>query len=124
MGILSSLWLNKFYYVFGFLALGFVILVITCAEISIVMVYFQLCYEDYRWWWRAFFTSASSGLHLFLYGIFYFITTLRITKFVSTLLYFGWMFVGAYLFAVMTGTVGFLATFAFIRKIYSQLKVD
>jgi hypothetical protein len=31
---------------------------ITCAEITIVMVYFQLCYEDYHWWWRSFFVSG------------------------------------------------------------------
>ena len=47
--ILSSLWLNKFYYVFGFMAIVFVILTITCAEISVVMIYFQLCYEDYQY---------------------------------------------------------------------------
>eukprot|EP00667_Euglena_gracilis_P008492 EG_transcript_8592 len=82
--ILSSLWLNRFYYVFGFLALVFIILSITCAEITIVMIYFQLCYEDYRWWWRAFFISGSSGIHLFLYSIFYFFTTLTIRQFWST----------------------------------------
>ena len=26
-----------------------VILLITCAEISVVMAYFQLCSEDYHW---------------------------------------------------------------------------
>lgn len=25
----------------------------------IVLVYFQLCYEDYRWWWRSFFCPHS-----------------------------------------------------------------
>jgi transmembrane 9 superfamily protein 2/4 len=43
--ILTSVWLHQFYYLFGFLALVFVILCITCAEISIVLCYFQLC----RW---------------------------------------------------------------------------
>ena len=43
--ILSSIWLHQFYYVFGFLLLVFIILVITCAEITIVMCYFQLCAE-------------------------------------------------------------------------------
>eukprot|EP00992_Anisonema_acinus_P016034 TRINITY_DN9989_c0_g1_i1.p1 TRINITY_DN9989_c0_g1~~TRINITY_DN9989_c0_g1_i1.p1 ORF type:complete len:462 (-),score=87.40 TRINITY_DN9989_c0_g1_i1:173-1558(-) len=85
--ILSSLWLNRFYYVFGFLALVFIILTITCAEITIVMVYFMLCYEDYRWWWRSFFISGSSGFHLFLYSIFYFATTLRMKKFWSGVIY-------------------------------------
>lgn len=65
--ILSSLWQGRVYYVFGFLALVFVIAVITCAEISVVIVYFQLCYEDHHWWWRSFLSSAASGGHLFLY---------------------------------------------------------
>ena len=120
----SSLPYLQIYYVFGFLALVLVILTITCAEISIVMVYFQLCYEDYNWWWRSFFISGSSGLHLFLYSVFYFCTTLRISNFWSGLLYFGWMSVMSYTFMVMTGTIGFCATFAFVRMIYSALKVD
>jgi transmembrane 9 superfamily protein 2/4 len=37
--------LHQFYYLFGFLFLVFVILAITCAEITIVMCYFQLCSE-------------------------------------------------------------------------------
>jgi transmembrane 9 superfamily protein 2/4 len=43
--ILSSIWLHKFYYLFGFLFIVFVILILTCAEITIVMCYFQLCSE-------------------------------------------------------------------------------
>jgi len=122
--ILSSIWLNRFYYVFGFLALVVVILLITCAEITIVMVYFQLCYEDYQWWWRSFFISGSSGLHLFLYSIFYFHTTLTIHQFWSTVLYFVWMIVMAYAFAIVTGTIGWLASFFFVRYIYASIKVD
>ena len=40
--ILSSIWLHQYYYVFGFLLIVFVILIITCAEITIVMCYFQV----------------------------------------------------------------------------------
>ncbi len=43
--IWSSIWLHQFYYLFGFLFLVFIILIITCAEITIVMCYFQLCSE-------------------------------------------------------------------------------
>lgn len=65
---------------FGFLLLVLVILAITCAEISIVMCYFQLCAEDYNWWWRSFLTSGSSALYLFAYGILYFITKVCATQ--------------------------------------------
>jgi hypothetical protein len=89
--ILTSVWLHQFYYLFGFIALVFVILCITCAEITIVLCYFQLCSEDYNWWWRAYFTSGSSALYLLAYSAFYFYSKLDITKFVPMLLYFGYM---------------------------------
>ncbi len=47
--ILTSMWLQQFYYLFGFLALVFLILFITCAEITIVLCYFQVQHE--RAWW-------------------------------------------------------------------------
>jgi transmembrane 9 superfamily protein 2/4 len=40
--IMSSLWMDQYYYVFGFLFLVYGILAVTCAEISIVFTYFQL----------------------------------------------------------------------------------
>jgi len=121
--ILSSIWLHQFYYIFGFLSIVFIILVLTCAEITIVMCYFQLCSEDYHWWWRAYLTSGASALYMFLYSIFYFFTKLQITEFVSVLLYFGYTFIMAIGFFVLTGAIGFFACFYFVRKIYSVIKV-
>ena len=77
--VLPSRVARQVYYVFGFLMLVVVILVITCAEISIVLCYFQLCAEDYNWWWRSFLTSGSSAVYLFGYGILYFITKVLLT---------------------------------------------
>ncbi|KAK4797636.1 hypothetical protein SAY86_029962 [Trapa natans] len=122
--ILTSIWLNQFYYIFGFLFLVFIILLITCAEITIVLCYFQLCSEDYLWWWRSYLTSGSSALYLFLYATFYFFTKLEITKFVSGVLYFGYMLIVSYAFFVVTGTIGFYACFWFTRLIYSSVKID
>lgn len=89
--ILTSVWLHQFYYLFGFIALVFVILCVTCAEITVVLCYFQLCAEDYDWWWRAYFTSGASAGYLFAYSAFYFYSKLDITKLVPMLLYFGYM---------------------------------
>ncbi|KAK9697229.1 hypothetical protein RND81_08G023300 [Saponaria officinalis] len=122
--ILTSIWLNQFYYIFGFLFIVFVILIITCAEITIVLCYFQLCSEDYYWWWRSYLTAGSSALYLFLYSIFYFFTKLEITKLVSGILYFGYMLIGSYAFFVLTGTIGFYSCLWFVRKIYSSVKID
>lgn len=38
----------QYYYVFGFLLLVFCLLIITCAEISIVLTYFHLCAGAWR----------------------------------------------------------------------------
>lgn len=43
--VFTAIWQNQFYYLFGFLFLVFCILVVSCAQISIVMTYFQLCAE-------------------------------------------------------------------------------
>ncbi|WOH01136.1 hypothetical protein DCAR_0520517 [Daucus carota subsp. sativus] len=122
--ILTSIWLQQFYYIFGFLFLVFIILVVTCAEISIVLCYFQLCSEDYLWWWRSYLTSGSSAIYLFLYAAFYFFSKLNITKPVSGILYFGYMLIASYSFFVLTGTIGFFACFWFTRLVYSSVKID
>ena len=121
--IMNSIWFNRFYYVFGFLFLVFVILVLTCAEVTILLCYFHLCSEDYRWWWRSFFTSGSSALYVFLYSFIYYYTRLEIDSFVSGVLYFGWIAVACVAFFILTGTVGFLACLWFTRRIYSAIKI-
>jgi len=122
--ILDSLWSNQYYYIFGFLFVVFLILVISCAEISMVMTYFQLCNEDYHWWWHSFITSGSSAIYFYLFSIFYFFSSLEITSFVSGLLYFGYSLVIAICFFVLTGFIGFTASFIFVRKMYSSVPLD
>jgi len=122
--IMSSIWQQQFYYLFGFLMLVIVILVITCAEISITLTYFQLSNEDYNWWWRSFFASASSALYVFMYACLYYYTRMNIGHYVGALLYFGYMFVISYTFALLTGCIGFSATFLFVRLIYGSIKID
>ena len=80
--------------------------------------------KDYNWWWRSFLSSASSALYVFLYAWLYFTTRLSIDKFVSTLLYFGYMFILSYTFFLLTGSIGLIATFYFVKAIYSSIKID
>ncbi|XP_076902405.1 transmembrane 9 superfamily member 7-like [Bidens hawaiensis] len=122
--VLTSVWLDQFYDIVGFLLIAFVILIFTCAEVTIVFCYFQLRGEDYNWWWRAYLTAGSSALYLWLYSVFYFFTKLNITKFVSSVMYFGYMLIASYAFFALTGTIGFYACLWFVRKIYSSLKID
>jgi len=121
--IMSSIWLHKFYLVFSFVFIVFAILFVTCAEITIVLIYFQLCNEDYRWWWKSYLNSGSSALYLFLYSAFYYHTQLTVDSALMTLLYFGYSFIISYFFFVLTGAIGFFSSFWFVHKIYSSIKV-
>jgi transmembrane 9 superfamily protein 2/4 len=122
--IFTAIWENQFYYLFGFLFLVFIILIISCSQISIVMVYFQLCGEDYHWWWRSFIVSGGSAFYVAVYSVFYFFTKLEITEFIPTLLYFGYTALMVFTFWLLTGTIGFYAAYFFIRKIYAAIKID
>merc|ERR1719401_2223962 len=122
--IMSSLWQHQFYYLFGFLALVLGILIVTCAEISIALTYFQLTSEDYNWWWRSFFSSASSAMYVFLYSILYFTSRLNIEKPVSMILYYGYMLLMSLVFFLLTGSIGTIASFSFVKVIYGSIKVD
>ncbi|CAG9825449.1 unnamed protein product [Phaedon cochleariae] len=122
--ILNSIWSAQMYYMFGFLFLVFIILVITCAETTILLCYFHLCAEDYHWWWRSYLTSGFTSVYLFWYCCHYFFTKLQIEDAASGFLYFGYTLIMVFLFNLLTGSIGFFACFWFIRKIYSVVKVD
>lgn len=122
--ILGAIWQNQFYYLFGFLFLVALVLSVACAEITIVLVYMQLCSEDYHWWWRSFLLGGSCAAYVFLYSVFYFVTKLHMEDPVAALLYFAYSLLMALGVFLATGTIGFFSSFLFIRKIYGSIKID
>jgi transmembrane 9 superfamily protein 2/4 len=122
--IFSAIWENQFYYLFGFLFLVCLILGISCAQISIVVTYFQLCSENYHWWWKSFVISGGSAVYVMAYSAFYYYTKLEIVGFIPTLLYFSYSFLMSLAFWLLTGTVGFYAAYAFVCRIYGAVKID
>jgi transmembrane 9 superfamily member 2/4 len=122
--IMSALWLHQVYYIFGFLFLVMIVLVVTCAEIAILLCYFQLCNEDYHWWWRSFLTAGSCAGYTLLYSVWYYITELDMDGGVPTLIYFTYMGVISLTFFLITGTIGFFSCYWFNTQIYGSIKVD
>ncbi|XP_014229117.1 transmembrane 9 superfamily member 4-like [Trichogramma pretiosum] len=122
--ILTAFWGNQFYYHFEVLLLVIMILAVSCSQISIIMVYIQLCKEDYRWWWRSFIVSGGPAVYMLAYSIFYFFTKSEITELAPTLMYFGYTSLMVITFWLLTGTVGFFAAYMFIRKMYASIKMD
>ncbi|KAJ3142650.1 hypothetical protein HK100_011940 [Physocladia obscura] len=122
--IMNSIWFHQIYYVFGFLFLVFLILVITSSEVAILMCYFHLCSEDWRWAWRSFLTAGCSGVYIFLHSAVYFFRKLRVDNAASGFLYFGWSLVMSMLFVILTGSVGYVSCLVFVRSIFGSIKVD
>ncbi|KAH9908756.1 Nonaspanin [Xylariomycetidae sp. FL2044] len=124
--VFQSVWQDKsgYYYVFGFLAVVSVILVVTVAEVTLVSVYVQLCAENYHWWWQSFAVGGGSAAWVFLYCVWYYCVKLHISGFVSSVLFFVYSFIACCVYGLLTGTVGFLASYAFVRRIYGAIKAD
>ena len=121
--IMNALWLHQIYYVMGFLLVVLLILAATCAQVSIVMTYLQLCNEDHRWWWKSFFNCASAGCYLFLYSLWFLASRLELVGVLPVVVYLTYMSMISILFGIFCGSVGFICAFAFTRMIFSALKV-
>jgi hypothetical protein len=123
--IMSSIWLGRVYYVFGFLFVVLMLLVIVCAEVSVVLTYMHLCVEDWRWWWKSFFASGSVSVYVLLYSINYLVFDLRsLSGPISTMLFLGYSVLMVLAIMLSTGTIGFLASFWFIHFLFSSVKID
>ncbi|KAK9130499.1 hypothetical protein Sjap_010986 [Stephania japonica] len=123
--IMSSIWMGRVYYVFGFLLIVLVLLVVVCAEVSLVLTYMHLCVEDWKWWWKSFFASGSVVIYIFLYSVNYLIFDLKsLSGPVSAMLYLGYSLFMVLAIMFATGTVGFLSSFWFVHYLFSSVKLD
>ncbi|KAK6944398.1 Nonaspanin (TM9SF) [Dillenia turbinata] len=123
--IMSSLWMGRVYYVFGFLFIVLMLLVVVCAEVSLVLTYMNLCTEEWRWWWKSFFASGSVAIYIFFYSINYLVFDLKsLSGPVSATLYLGYSLFMVLAIMLATGTVGFLSSFWFVHYLFSSVKLD
>ncbi|KAF8701413.1 hypothetical protein HU200_033576 [Digitaria exilis] len=123
--IMSSLWLGRVYYVFGFLLVVLALLVIVCAEVSVVLTYMGMCVEDWRWWWRSFFASGSVALYILGYAVYYLVFDLHsLAGPVSAALYVGYSLLMAVAVMLATGAIGLGASFCFVHYLFSTVKLD
>ena len=122
--IFTSFWNYKFYYVFGFMLLVFVILNIVTVCVSIVACYWLLNSENHRWQWTTFLASGSTAGYVFLYSVYYFIVKTQMRGLLQTAYYFGYTFLFCFALFLMTGTIGSYGARLFVRKIFANIKID
>ncbi|CAB0033396.1 unnamed protein product [Trichogramma brassicae] len=122
--IFTSFWAYKIYYVYGFMLLVFLILMVVTVCVTIVCTYFLLNAEDYRWQWTSFLAAASTSSYVYLYSFYYFFFKTKMYGLFQTAFYFGYMALFSLALGLMCGTVGYVGTSFFVRKIYSTVKID
>ena len=121
--LLKSLWTYQVYYLASFLSLSLLFAIVITSEMSIIYVFINLCYGDYKWWWKSFFVSASPALYVLLYSFYYFLK-LEITRLSAIVVYFLIMLLISIAVALVLGSCGTLLTFWFVYYIYSKIKID
>ncbi|KAL0217804.1 hypothetical protein RCL1_008653 [Eukaryota sp. TZLM3-RCL] len=119
--ILTSLTTAHLFYMFGFITIVFIIFLIVCVEISISLVYFQFCSENYLWWWRSFLYPASSALYFLAYAVYFLITSLDLVKLSSVVTFLCYISIVTVAFGLLAGSVGFFGVYAFTNKIFSSI---
>ena len=138
--IMGNIWSGRLYYMFGFLFLCYALMVVTCAAVTVLLVYLLLCSENYHWQWRAFGTAGASAGYVFVNAMLYWMSKLSLGSFTSGVLYVGYSALISFLFFILTGkscawcyvsvidmttgTIGFFASWAFVHRIYGSIKVD
>ena len=121
--IYTSLWFNKIYYMFGFLLFSFLLLTFTTALVTILTTYHSLCLENWKWQWRSFIVGGvGCAFYVFIHSILF--TKFKLGGFTSVILYLGYSTLISVLCCIVTGSIGFISSMFFIRKIYSSIKVD
>ena len=122
--IFTSFWNYKFYYVYEFMMLVFIILMIVSMCTTIVATYFVLNAENYHWQWISFLASGSTAFYVLMYSVYYFFWKTKMNGFLQSCFYFGYMGLFSLIFFVLCGTIGHAGSSAFVKRIYRNIKSD
>ena len=90
---------------------------------TILVVYFNLCYGDYNWWWKSFIVGGSPVIYFILYTIIYFFY-LKLERLSAIIVYFGIMALISSMAMLICGAVSVFFCLFFINWIYSRIAND
>ena len=121
--VMGALWKHQIYFLATFLWISLILFIIICGEISVIVIFWNLCYGDYKWWWKSFLIGASPVIYFVAFSIYYFFT-LEIRRLSAMVVYFGIMGLISAMALFICGSVSVLFTFIFIKFIYSRIKIN
>jgi len=121
--VMGALWRHQIYFLGAFLWIAFLLFIIVVGEMTVLVVFFNLCYGDYNWWWKSFIVGSSPVIYFIIYSIIYFFY-LRITRLSAMVVYFGMMGFISAMAMFICGTVSVFFSLGFINRIYSKIRID
>jgi hypothetical protein len=78
-------------------------MIITSAAVTVLMIYFLLCAENYHWQWRSFFTAGASAFYVFASCLLYWVKDVSFSTLTSGVVYLGYSALLSLLVFVLTG---------------------
>jgi hypothetical protein len=122
--ILVALWTYKMQSVWGFSIVASVVLLIIVACSTVVIIYRRLTNENYLWHWISFIGPFCVAFFVFAYGFWYFAVRTEMDGWLQALYFFAYTAILGCIIGVICGFVGFAASALFVRRIYTNLKMD
>ena len=121
--IMGALWRHQIYFLGTFLWISFLLFVVIVGEMTVIAVYYNLCYGDYKWWWKSFIIGSSPVIYFLLYSLIYFFYN-NISTLSAMVIYFGIMLMISSMAMLICGSVSVIFCMGFINRIYSKIIID
>ena len=121
--VMGALWKHQIYFLAVFLWISLSLFIIICGEFAIIVVFWNLCYGDYNWWWKSFLIGASPVIYFVVFSIYYFFKS-QIRRISAVVVYFGIMGLISAMALFISGSMAVLLTFIFVKFIYSKIKIN
>ena len=122
--IFQSIWTNNHVYkLYSVLVVSVILLLLLSISLTILFTYFHLNAENYKWWWRSFFSGSSIALFVYGYCVYYYVNSIM-DGFFQAIFFFLYSLLFVYALALMVGAASFMSTYRFVWFIFSHVKAD
>ena len=88
---------------------------------SVLFVYYSLCCEEHRWWWRSFLSSVGLGIYTFLYAVKHHFSKLEFTRSSDMTFYYLCVVLISFIISTVAGSLGFLCSWLLVKKLHTAV---
>lgn len=122
--LISSVWNAQSYDLYLFFFVNMLMALLLTGVSTVTLTYNRLANLDYQWWWPAFGVGLGYGFWCVVSTVIFYLFASSVSGVMGAMLYFGYMLMATTVLALAFGSAGFIASFFFVRYIYSNVKMD